>query len=108
MIQPVNNQCLIEVIDEFSILAHSGGEQQRGIVRAVSVAGQHITASAAISFSVEEERDKLVEVKAWIGKTVRYALYADADSSKFTEDGKDYVLIPWYRILGIEPEDAKK
>lgn len=104
MIQPVNNQILIEVIDEYAGLSHAGGEQQRGVVRAVSVSAFHLTASTGTVFSLNSEafERQVAAVDEFIGKTVRYALYADADSTRFPEDGKQWVLIPWYRVLGVE------
>lgn len=103
MIQPVNNQVLIEVIDDYDKLAHAGGEQQRGIVRATSFSSFHLTASAGFKLGNEDElQASVAAVNSLIGKTVRYALYADADSTRFPEDGKQWVLIPWYRVLGVE------
>lgn len=102
MITPVNNQVLIEVIDEYAGLSHSGGDDQRGIVRACNVLGVHLTASTGFALPAEAAKAIATDVATWIDKPVRYALYADADSSKFTEDGKNYVLIPWYRVLGVE------
>lgn len=100
MIKPVNNQCLIEVIDEYAGLSHSGGQEQRGIVRDVNFTPIHLTASTGLLLP-EKLRDD-IKLDLLVGQTVRYALYADADSLKFAEDDKEYVLIPWYRILGIE------
>lgn len=113
MIIPVNNQCLIEVLDEFSGLAHSRRDEQKGIVRAVAVDGLHLTASTGLELSPDMYVKAYEVVHNWVGKTVRYALYADADSSSWQEDGKTWVLVPWYRVLGVESDvesmtDTKK
>lgn len=110
MIKPVNNYCLIEVLDEYSSLATTTRDEQKGIVREVSFSTLHITASTGFKTveSDEETMQWVADLKSWIGKTVRYALYADADSTQFKgKDKKRYVLIPWYRIMGVENEAAE-
>lgn len=115
MIQPVNNMCLIEVLDEFSGLVHGRRDEQKGIVREISIMPVHLTASTGLIMDLNEPAMAAVAIKvqSWVGKTVRYALYADADSSSWQEDGKTLVLVPWYRVLGVESDvepttDSKK
>ncbi len=107
MITPTGNQCLIEVVDEFSGLSHAGQDGQLGIVREVSSSPLHLTASTGFELSQAAFMDLQQQLSSWIGKTVRYALYADADSAVWKEGGTSWVLIPWYRVLGIVESDVE-
>jgi hypothetical protein len=100
MIEPMYNNCLIEVIDEFDgVLGSSSENVQKGILRDFKLTKDHLTASTgySLNWSVEYE----TELKSLIGKTVYWQEYADA-GSKFVVDGKDYVIVPFYRLIAKE------
>jgi co-chaperonin GroES (HSP10) len=101
MLKPLNNHCLIEVIDEYDgIIRDKQNEQvQKGVLRAAEFVADHLTASAGYEITqlveIANHYDKLV------GKTVYWQEYADA-GSKFEFDGKKYCLVPFYRLVGYE------
>lgn len=104
MIKPLNNHCLIEVIDENEGLVGATNENvQKGTLLNVKFTPFHLTTSTGFEIgegSVTDIKDVFIDGKL-IGKTVYWQEYADS-GSKFTQDGKEYVLIPFYRIIGYE------
>jgi hypothetical protein len=101
IIKPLNNSCLIEVIDEYDGIVGSDKVEnvQKGVLRDYFIVDDHITASAG--YKIEDadwHRGVLSKMK---GKTVYWQEYADS-GSKFTIDGKQYVLVPFYRLIGWE------
>lgn len=102
MIKPLNNHCLIELIDENEGVIGSSDENfQKGILVDYRLLGEHLTASTGHTITgsiLNAVGDILSHSK---GKVVYWQEYADS-GSKFKQDGKDYVLIPFYRIIGYE------
>lgn len=102
MIKPLFNNCLIEVIDEYDGIVGSDKATniQHGILLEYHLIPDHLTAATGyVLFDGVERYEKIL--KSLVGKTVYWQEYADA-GSKFTVDGKDYVLIPWYRLTAQE------
>lgn len=100
MIQPLNNCVLIEVMDDNEGLITSADENvQKGKLLSGQLIPDHLTASTGYLINnievYAEDIDKLV------GKIVYWQEYADS-GSKFKQDGKDYVLVPFYRLIGWE------
>lgn len=103
MIQPFGNFAKIEVIEEYAgIVRNDASEQQhKGILRAATVAQDHLTESGGFTMAPENTAmyaDKLAQLS---GKVVYYQEYADS-GRKFEEAGRKFVMIPWYRIYGYE------
>lgn len=102
MIKPLNNNCLIEVIDEYEGILHDtdADNVQKGILRNFQLVGDHLTASAGYRlYAGTEEYTELLN--NFIGKIVYWQEYADA-GGKFDIEGKKYVLVPFYRLIGVE------
>lgn len=101
MIRPLNNHCLIEVIDEYEgIMGATTDNVQKGILRDTHLDRVHLTASAGVDITHYSE-DIRPEFEKLKGKTVYWQEYADI-GSKFHIGGKDYVLVPFYRLIGVE------
>lgn len=97
MIKPLNNNCLIEVIDEYEGVIRNTDQEnvQKGVLCSFRFEPYHLTASTG--FRIED----MIDMKKLDGKTVYWQEYADA-GSKFEIDGKKYVLVPFYRLIGFE------
>lgn len=102
MIKPLNNNCLVELIDDYQgIIRDNQQEQvQKGVLRECLLTSWHLTASAGFDLGPQ-----IMEVKGLMdkltGKTVYWEEYSDT-GKKFEVDGKRYSLIPFYRIIGYE------
>lgn len=100
MIKPLNNHCLIEVIDENEGLVGATDENvQKGILKDFAYSNHHLTTSTGYLINGIQDINK--EILAMRDTVVYWQEYADS-GSKFTQDGKEYVLIPFYRIIGYE------
>lgn len=108
MIRPLNNHCLIEIIDEYEGIIGSDMNQnvQKGRLLEFNLTQDHLTASTGY-FIAGNFEDYAKELTAQLGKVVYWQEYADA-GSKFDVDGKHYVLVPWYRLIGFDDETTKK
>lgn len=106
MITPFGNYAKIEVVDEFKGLVRNDPNEQKhmGILRDCTVSPFHLTESGG--FRIDDVAPIATDLTALIGKVVYYQEHADS-GRKFTEDGVDYVMIPWYRIYGYEGEATK-
>lgn len=101
MIQPLFNQALIEIVDDFDGIIGSDKMEnvQKGILRAFDVIADHLTASTGYNIKDIELYNTIL--RDLVGKVVYWQEYADA-GNKFTVESKEYVIIPWYRITGKE------
>lgn len=101
MIQPLNNNCLIEVIDEYDGIVGSdkANNVQKGVLRDYFIVEDHLT--AATGFTIKDTEQYRQWLSKMSGKTVYWQEYADA-GSKFTVDGNQFVLVPFYRLIGWE------
>lgn len=101
MIRPLNNNCLIEVIDDYAgVIRNTENENvQKGVLRDFCLTSYHLTASTGFKMDDIESVDKFYAKR--IDKTVYWQEYADA-GSKFDVEGKKYVLVPFYRLIGFE------
>jgi hypothetical protein len=99
---PLMNNVLIEVQRDYDGVSRADENEvmQYGILQDYSVAAVHITASAALEFSIEFIEHKNYELKKSLGKSVRWEQYAEGGQT-FEEDGKTYALIPWWRLISI-------
>jgi hypothetical protein len=105
-VRPLNNNALVEIIKEHAGVARAGSGESpnRGRLVEVTVSGYHLTASAGFEMdahALKEYWDKHT------GKIVRWEEYADS-GQKFTEDGKEYALIPWWRITAFEEDNESQ
>jgi hypothetical protein len=103
MIQPLSNHCLIEVIDEYDGIVGSdkAANVQKGYLRDYGLMSDHLTASTG--YKIEIIEDYATAMGKLVGKIVYWQEYADV-GSKFEIEGKQYVLIPFYRLIGVEKE----
>lgn len=101
MILPLNNNCLVEIIDENEGIIGSDKLQdmQKGILRSITLVPDHLTASAG--YAIDNIADYNTRFEKLIGKTVYWEEYSDT-GKKFEQEGKKYSLIPFYRIIGYE------
>lgn len=99
MIKPLFNNVLIEVIDEYDgIIRDNENENvQKGVLRAFGLMTDHLTASTG--YKISDITEYAEELDKRIDKVVYWQEYADA-GSKFDIDGKKYVLVPFYRLIG--------
>lgn len=104
MIVPFGNYAKVEVTDEFKGLARNNASevQHQGILREFSVQIDHLTESGG--YEIENSEGYVKYLLTLVGKTVLYQEHSDS-GRKFTEDGIDYVMIPWYRIYGFDKGD---
>lgn len=104
--QPVGNYVLVEITDQYANIARDDGDSAHnvGIVRAWSLNKYHITAAAALEFSDAFIVQKTNELKALVGCTVRWEELAET-GQMFDDDAdnKKYALIPWWRLIAVEP-----
>lgn len=107
MIQPLNNHCLIEVIDEYEgVLRDTSNENvQKGILRRANFFTYHLTTSTGLR--MEDMEDIQAIYKPMLDSVVYWQEYADA-GAKFTIDGKQYVLVPFYRLIGVEEKSNER
>lgn len=103
MIKPLNNNCLIEVIDDYDgIIRDSKDENvQKGVLRDFKLDNYHLTASTGLAFTDKYGEGMMKYLGTMQGKTVYWQEYADS-GSKFDINGKKYVLVPFYRLIGWE------
>lgn len=103
MIKPLNNNCLIEVIDEYDGIVGSdkANNVQKGVLKDFEIIGDHLTAATGYNISSDNIARYIEYLAGLKNKTVYWQEYADA-GSKFTVDGKQYVLVPFYRLIGWE------
>lgn len=97
MIKPLNNHCLIEIIDEYAGVIRNNEQEnvQKGVLRAFTFEANHLTASTG--YRIED----MIDLKSMIGKTVYWQEYADT-GNKLRFDDKQYVMVPFYRLIGVE------
>lgn len=101
MLRPLNNHCLVEVIEEYgSVLRNKTDQQyQQGKLISFGITPEHLTVSTGYALeNIDEVGDALTEM---VGKTVYWQQYADS-GQVFDIDGKKYALIPFYRLVGVE------
>lgn len=102
MIKPLHNCVLIEVLNEFEGLVGATDENmQCGKLMSFQLIADHLTASAGYHIDPSAIKDYSEQLNNLGGKIVYWQEYADS-GSKFKHRGKEYVLIPFYRIIGFE------
>lgn len=107
MIKPLNNHCLIEVIDEYEGVVRNSDQEnvQKGKLIEANLGPNHLTTSTG--YEIKYYKNETDSVMHLIGKVVYWQEFADA-GSKFTIDGKKYVLIPFYRLVGFDNDKEEK
>lgn len=106
MIKAFGNYAKIEVIEEYKgVVRNDASEQQHmGYLREVSFMADHLTESGGYkiegldAYSAKPYDQILGDL---VDHIVYYQEYSDS-GRKFTEDGKEFVMVPWYRIYGYE------
>lgn len=102
MIKPLNNHCLIEVIDQYEgVLGSGGGNMQKGVLKDFTPSREHLTASTGHIIEDSHMANIIERFTDLLGKTVYWEEYSDM-GKQFDIDGKKYVLIPFYRIIAFE------
>jgi hypothetical protein len=103
MISPLNNHCLIEVLNEYDGIVGSNKNEnvQKGYLRSANFFSYHLTASTGLRMDPEEMQEVQEKYKAYLDKLVYWQEFADI-GSKFEIEGKQYVLVPFYRLIGVE------
>lgn len=101
MIKPLNNSCLVEIIDDNEGLYAGNNDEnvQKGVLLEGGLNRYHLTASTGFDLGGTEDISELMDHLQ--GKTVYWQEYADV-GSKFEQDGKKYALVPWYRLIGYD------
>jgi len=99
--KPFMNNVLIEVLrDDDGVSRTDDTESLKyGKVVDVSISRYHITASSFGSIDATMAAD--VESRLKPGTVVRWEEFAEGGQT-FTEDGKTYALIPWWRIISTK------
>jgi hypothetical protein len=107
VIKPLFNNCLIEVVNEYEGIVGSDKNEnvQKGVLRNYTLVKDHLTASTG--YSVEGYIEYAEELNKLKDKVVYWQEYADS-GSKFDIAGKQYVLVPFYRLLGFDDETTKE
>lgn len=75
---------------------------QKGVLRSYGLNRDHLTASAGLDITFHKQEYE-ADLKQLIDKVVYWQEYADT-GSKFKIDGKEYVLVPFYRLIAKEQE----
>lgn len=101
--KPFNNNVLIEIIREDDGVSRTDENEtkNRGKLLDYSIASHHLTASSALEFSSIFISDQKVLLDKCIGKIVRWEEFAEGGQT-FEENGKNYALIPFWRIIAVE------
>lgn len=103
MLKPLNNHCKIEIMDDYAGIVRDKADEQthKGVLRDFALSSQHLTTSTghAIDLSFIDVMEG--ELNSWLGKVVYYGEYADT-GQVIKEDGKQYAIVPWYRLIGVE------
>lgn len=105
MIKPLFNNCLVELLDDYEGLVGSSDENvQKGVLRDYMLNIDHLTASTGYELGSLATYKELLD--SYQGKVVYWQEYADA-GSKFMIDGKQFALVPFYRLIGVDDEQTK-
>lgn len=101
MIKPIFNHVLIEIIDDFDGVIGSDKVEnvQKGILRDFDIIADHLTASAGYSIRDVELYNTIL--RDLVNNVVYWQEYADS-GSKFKIDSKEYIIIPFYRLMATE------
>jgi co-chaperonin GroES (HSP10) len=104
VIKPLNNHCLVELInDHEGLIGVSDENVQKGVLISAELTQDHLTVSTGYRITQIENIAIALDEKA--GKVVYWQEYADA-GSKFMIDGKQYALVPFYRLIGVDDEQT--
>lgn len=104
--RPLGNNVLIEVQREYDGVSRADENESLKVGRVVNyrVFGYHLTASAAIKFEDGFAKEMAMQLDELIGELVRWEEFAEGGQT-FTEDGKLYALVPWWRLISFTDED---
>lgn len=90
-------------MDDYAGIVRNTTEEQtqKGILRSFNITTQHLTTSTG--HDIPENFISAIDQKlaSWVGKVVYYGEYADT-GQVIKEDGKEYAIVPWYRLIGVE------
>ncbi len=101
--RPLGNNCLIEVIRDYADISRADDAEglSSGKLISFSASPYHFTASAAMYLPDSEIVKMSRRLQVLVGKTVRWEQFAEGGQT-FTEDGKTYALVPWWRLISYE------
>lgn len=102
--KPINNNVLVEITREYAGVSRPDGLDEphnTGILLDFSINRYHLTASAALMFDEAFISQLTTTLEGLRGKTVRWEELAEAGQT-FNEDGKEYAVIPWWRLISAE------
>lgn len=102
--KPLNNNVLLEITREYAGVSRPDGLDEAsnvGILLDYSVSRYHLTASAALMFDEAFISQIQTTLEGLRGKTVRWEELAEAGQT-FDEDGKEYAIIPWWRLISAQ------
>lgn len=105
--KPLNNNVLIEVLKEDSVVSRADDNEslKRGRVVEAAFSQYHITAS---SFGlIDTNLLPIWHILQGKDVIVRWEEFAEGGQT-FEEDGKTYALVPWWRLISYEAEDDVK
>lgn len=100
---PLGNNVLIEIEREYEGVSRADSDEglSKGKVVAFSMAPYHLTASSAVRFHADDTEEMYGTLESLVGTTVRWEQFAEGGQT-FTEDGKLYALVPWWRLISVE------
>lgn len=109
MIIPLFNSALIEIVDDYDGVIGSdvATDLQKGILRNYQLIQDHLTTSTGYGIAPKNLQIYNTVLEGWLNQVVYWQQYADA-GSEFAIEGKRYVVIPWYRIIGGEKNGTKE
>lgn len=106
--RPLGNNVLVEIQREYAGVSRLDENESLTIGKVIgyNLAPYHLTASAARRFDPKDLVQIDTDLSSLVGKLVRWEEFAEGGQT-FTEDGKTYALIPWWRLIAVtEVDDA--
>lgn len=104
--KPLGNNVLIEVQREYDGVSRADENESLKVGKVISwaLSGYHLTASSAIRFDSIDLSVMSNDLESMVGKLVRWEEFAEGGQT-FTEEGKLYALVPWWRLISVSEED---
>ncbi len=100
-ISPLFNKCLIQIDDEYADVIRPDDDAgvQKGTLIEATLMGDHLTTSTG--YHIEGLDQYGERLKDLVGKTVFWEQYGEAGNI-IKQDGKQYALVPFYRLIAVE------
>lgn len=107
-LKPLNNHALVEIQREYTEVVRYNKDEvlQRGTVINVNFSNYHITGMGGMRIleSDAEYKALTAELDSLVGCTVMWSEGTEAGTI-FKHEGKEYALIPFWRLIGFEPKE---